>query len=371
MCLFGLRLWAQVFLAMAIALCISLFVHLNSMLVRSLKADVSADSFWSGITPQSKIHTCCVRGDRVEIPTQPAWIIIGAQKSATTTLFRYLIQHPNVLPPRNWVEEGSEEVHFFDFRIPTERRPEFKTTDEFFCFVRKTYLEQYFYKDALLDAARNGTNLVSFEKTPNYLQDLLVPGYIKKTCPWLRKLIAVIRNPVDRAYSHYNMDMHVRGEPSDPVQFERSVLIEIGNMTTAGLVEWSSASGSFVPSTLSSEEEVGAFVRLPKKPQYVRRGLYDIQLREWSKTFNIPDELLIVNYDDLRDDGARAVFERVLDHVGLPSYNLSEGYGIHNSRPYAEPMLNRTRKLLRQFYEPFNVRLRLLLGQEWRDDWSH
>lgn len=327
--------------------------------------EVTFDSFWH--IPQSKIHTCYIGANRVHVPTQPTFIIIGAQKSGTTSIFRYLVQHPHVLPPRNWVEERSTEVHFFDFRIPTEKRRDYSTTEEFFCYVRKIYVEQYFYKDTLLGAAKNGTNLVSFEKTPRYLQDfLLVPGYVKKTCPWLRKLIAVIRDPVDRAYSHYNMD---RGAASDPAEFERLVLVEIDNMTNAGLVKWNSESELFNSSVLSPEEETRAFLSLPQRPQYVRRGLYDIQLREWSKTFAIPDELLVINYDDLQGDGARTVYERILKHVALPDHNLSNGYDVHNARRYAKPMLNRTRKLLQQFYEPFNSRLHLLLGDHWRDVW--
>uniref|UniRef100_A0A7S4IYN5 Sulfotransferase domain-containing protein n=1 Tax=Odontella aurita TaxID=265563 RepID=A0A7S4IYN5_9STRA len=366
-----LRLTTRTILTIALAFCVCLCCYQNGQFARSLAPESISKDPGTGMT-RSKVHTCHIGGGletKVHVPTQPHFIIIGAQKCGTTSLFRYLIQHPNVHPPRNWIEEGSAEVHFFDFRIPTDRQHQFDTTDEFFCYVRKTYIQQYFYADVLLDAASNGTNLVSFEKTPRYLQEFsLVPGYITKTCPWLRKLIAVIRDPVDRSYSHYNMDRNIKG---DPHGFERSILVELENMTTAGLIEWNYESMSFVPTVLPPEEEVEAFLGLPQKPQYVRRGLYEIQLREWSKMFSIPNELLVINYDDLRGNGAGTVFQRILDHISLPRYNISSGYDIHNSRPYTTPMLNRTRRLLQHFYEPYNTKLSLLLGEKWRDAWKY
>lgn len=105
------------------------------------------------------------------------FIVIGAQKSATTSLFRYLQQHPDINMP------ADKEAPFFS--------------------------EDKFYRLGWEDFARTRFDLSSEGQfwgtvSPQYMSDMRVPERISGHMPNTR-LIALLRNPVDRAYSHYRM----------------------------------------------------------------------------------------------------------------------------------------------------------------------
>lgn len=105
------------------------------------------------------------------------FIVIGAQKSGTTSLFHYLRGHP-------------------DIYLPPEKEAPFFTPTSLYAKGVESYLESAFC-NAPEDAAW-GT------MTPHYMTDPDVPSRIRETMPDVR-LIAVLRNPIDRAVSHYKM----------------------------------------------------------------------------------------------------------------------------------------------------------------------
>ncbi|MEQ9079372.1 MAG: sulfotransferase [Sandaracinaceae bacterium] len=116
----------------------------------------------------------------------PDFLVIGAQKCGTTSLYRHLAAHPDVYMP------GAKEVEFF-------------SSDERFERGLDWYIETYF-GDAGGAAARG-------EASTHYM--MFVPSVadrIRRTLPDV-KLIAVLRNPVERAYSHYRMSQ-MRGQES-------------------------------------------------------------------------------------------------------------------------------------------------------------
>jgi hypothetical protein len=105
------------------------------------------------------------------------FIIIGAQKAGTTSLFRYLEPHPQIyMPP------GKEAPYF--------------SSDETFSRGWEWYLREYF-GDAPVDRLWG-------KATPDYMAEPRVVERIKNTLPDV-KLIALLRNPAERAYSQYLM----------------------------------------------------------------------------------------------------------------------------------------------------------------------
>lgn len=106
----------------------------------------------------------------------PTFLGIGAQRSGTTTLHRSLDRHPQVFMPTQ-----RKELHFFDQY-----------------YERGEDWYRAFFKNA---GARPGV-LAAGEITPRYLYDPRVPARIHAFDPSL-KLIAILRNPVDRAFSQY------------------------------------------------------------------------------------------------------------------------------------------------------------------------
>lgn len=105
------------------------------------------------------------------------FLIIGAQKAGTTALFHYLSAHPNV-----FMAPGKEATFFCN--------------DRKYLLGRERYLTHYF------DAATS--KQIKGEASPGYMIFDYVPARIKEHFPEI-KLIAILRNPIDRAYSHYRM----------------------------------------------------------------------------------------------------------------------------------------------------------------------
>ena len=104
----------------------------------------------------------------------PDFIILGAQKSGTTALYYDLCKHSKIL------KSSRKEIHYFD---------------------KKHYPDHEWYKNKFPEI--NGK--ITGESSPSYLFLPFVPYRIKETIPGC-KFIIILRNPVDRAYSQYNMD---------------------------------------------------------------------------------------------------------------------------------------------------------------------
>jgi hypothetical protein len=113
------------------------------------------------------------------------FLVIGAQKSGTTSLFRYIHRHPSLYLP------AQKETHFF-------------SNESRFSKGLRWQIETYF-SDA-------DENKLWGEVCPSYLGYGAAPERIHAACPDV-KLVAILRNPIDRAYSHYRMA--VRRETED------------------------------------------------------------------------------------------------------------------------------------------------------------
>lgn len=105
------------------------------------------------------------------------FLVIGAQKSGTTAFFKYLTEHPQVF-------------------MPAEKEVEFFQNDRKFSRGRDWYYDTYF--------AKAPESKVKGEASTHYMMYSSVPERIHSFYPGV-KLIAVLRDPVERAYSHYRM----------------------------------------------------------------------------------------------------------------------------------------------------------------------
>lgn len=173
------------------------------------------------------------------------FLIIGAQKSGTTSLYRYLSAHPAIyMPP------GKELAFFSD---PEKVR---KGIDH--------YLDNYF-------ADAPGDTLIG-EASPQYMCADGVAPAIAAALPNV-KLIAILRNPVTRAYSHYRMAVRRQIEPRD---FDRC----IDELLAGG---------------------TGQGVHLDMDRDFVRLGEYGRILAGYLTYFG-RDQIKVVFTEDLRDD---------------------------------------------------------------------
>lgn len=178
---------------------------------------------------------------RLVVPMKPDFLIIGAQKSGTTSLAGALRQHPDVFIPR------IKEAHHFD-----------RASDADLCGPR--------YRDFF--AAWSGERLIG-EATPEYLPGRRPMRRIIEHLPEV-KAIAVIRNPVDRAYSAYWHGQRV------------------------GIT-----SRSF-EGALADESRLG--IDEPGFWDLVERGKYINQFNRWINAGFDRSRLLVVLHEDLVDD---------------------------------------------------------------------
>jgi hypothetical protein len=112
------------------------------------------------------------------------FLVIGAAKSGTTALFHYLRDHPNIyLPPE-------KEVSFF-------------SNEDWFTRGWDAFVHEFFRLAPL--------NVLWGKVTPHYMAHPHVPERLFNMMPQI-KLIALLRNPVDRAFSHYRMAIRTGAE---------------------------------------------------------------------------------------------------------------------------------------------------------------
>lgn len=130
--------------------------------------------------------------------TLPNFVIIGAQKSGTTSLFAYLRDHPDVfLAP-------GKEIHYFDRHF-----------DEGLDWYKAKF-------------ANVANEHAIGEATPNYMYFGEGVSRMAEVLPNAR-LIAILRNPVDRAYSHY---WHSRSRGREKLEFAKAIAAEPERLAT-------------------------------------------------------------------------------------------------------------------------------------------
>ncbi len=249
----------------------------------------------------------------------PDFVVIGAQKGGTTYLYDLLTRHPLVGPA------ASKEVHFFDnlFDLGVE-------------WYRSRFPRPQW---------KGGLRTLTGEATPYYLFHPHAAERMARVVPQAR-LIALLRNPVDRAYSHYQM-VATRGS-RETRTFEEAVKAE---ETRLGAER----------DKMLDNERYDSFEH--QRFSYLSRGIYADQLMRWSKFFD-REQMLILKSEDFFARPQHAL-QQVFGFLGLPEWepDTSEFERKRNSRTY-EKMNPETRWRLEEYFEPHNRRLYAFLGRD-------
>lgn len=320
-------------------------------------------------------HSCTVGNQTFTYPEVPSFLIVGAQKSGTTTLADKLREHPNIVSTRDF-SENFHETHFFDWRFPNaETRQKMMleqniSEDEVFCHCRQAYLQKFDTSVML-----RKSQMLAFEKTPSYLFHDNIPGLVLRTCPWKPKVIVLLRNPIDRAFSHHNMDLRkkrVNNSFEEAVNHELHWMREFSLSNAPPLMNSSrwNISDFFIPD-LSREDLSKKHKRLFRRvfiSNYLQRGLYWRQLLEWKEVFG-ESHLLVINYERLYAiETSRQEYSRILAFLGVPKQRFrDESWSGAN---YRSKMADSTRSYLCEFFRPHNAMLEVILGKEWRGVWG-
>jgi hypothetical protein len=241
----------------------------------------------------------------------PDFLVIGAQKGGTTALYAYLRWHPGITGP-SW-----KEVIFFD---------------------RHWWRGEGWYRGQF--PIRSGGLLVG-EASPSYLSHPLAPARVRSLVPDA-KLVALLRDPVDRAFSQYQHEVALGREP---LSFEEALAVE--DERTRGEVE-----------RLVADER--AFSRAWWDHTYVARGMYADQLERWLAV--LPREQLLVVITDELGERPAETYASILAFLGAAPHELAD-YPRVFDREY-QPMRAVTRAMLAERFAEPNRRLEALLGRE-------
>jgi hypothetical protein len=250
----------------------------------------------------------------------PDFLIVGAMKCGTTSLYRYLIGHPCVAPALK------KQVYFFsnDYQKGLGwYRAHFPT-------VLGRYRARIWNKQLCITG----------EASPSYLLHPHIPRRIWKAMPYVR-LIAVLRNPVDRAYSHYYQCVR---DHHEPLSFEEAIEQEPERIRG----EWE---------RMMADE----WYRGPKygRYAYLARGIYVDQLQRFEAFFP-KKQILVVKSEELYEHPVET-FDRVTAFLNLPRWQPKE-FSRENTGDYTQPMQEGTRKRLIEHFRAHNQRLYDYLG---------
>jgi Sulfotransferase domain len=257
---------------------------------------------------------------------RPGFVVVGAQRCGTTSLFRALAAHPLVLPPV--FHKG---VHFFD--VNYHRGPDWY------------YGHFPVERAARRRTSRRGLPPVTFEASGYYMYHPFAPARMARELPDVR-LVMMLRDPVERAYSAHRHEL-ARGFETEP--FERA--LELESTRLEGEVERMAADPRY--------ESHGH-----RHHSYVRRGEYAGQLARLRALYGA-DRVLVVESEAFfaRPEDEYA---RVLAFLGLPAFTPAH-FDRWNARPRA-PMHEDIRRRLSDHFAPHDEALADLLGR--RPGWA-
>jgi len=256
----------------------------------------------------------------------PSFIIFGAPRCGTTSLYNYLSEHPAIVPAL------SKEIGFFELN--------FQHGINWYKLFFPTIFSKYQIKKEL----RN--EIITGEATANYIHHPRVPARIKKHLPNI-KLILLLRNPVDRSYSQYYKLVKLGREK---LSFKEALKIE--------------------PERIRGETEKmiqndNYYSLNYHNFSYLTAGIYVDRLELWFKSFP-KDQILILRSEDLYEN-PELIYKQTLEFLELSNFKLSSynRFNYYNDQP---KMDNTIRQKLIDYYKPHNQRLYKLLNRDFNWD---
>jgi Sulfotransferase domain len=253
----------------------------------------------------------------------PDFLVIGGKKCGTSYLYHLLSLHPLVEPC------AKKELHFFD-----------AVFDEGVEWYRQCFPAPKW---------EDGRRTITGEATP-YIANRFTPERVAVTVPQAR-LIALLRNPVERAYSDYQMEVSKgRGTRT----FEEAIgLTDVAVRTKRARALGADGEAS------EHDDHVGP----DERSSYLSRSVYVDQLLRWSAFF--PREQLLVLKSEDFFERPNEILKTTFEYLGVPEWEPEASEILpkkRNKGTYEQGMSQATRRRLEEYFEPHNRRLYDFLG---------
>lgn len=247
----------------------------------------------------------------------PDFIIMGAQRAGSTSLYEYIAQHPEVQI------SARKEVHFFD--IYYERGVSW-------------YRSHFPFRSHLKTNHR-----ITGEASPYYMIHPHCPDRIQNLLPNV-KLIFLLRNPVDRAISHY---FHEVKSKYETLPIEEAMQREEERI----------------------EPELQKMIRNPHYYSfayhhfsYKKRGVYVEQIEPYLKRFS-QEQMLFLQSETLFANTEK-VLKEVFGFLNINQDALPQDLNARNAGHYSNKVPENVYRSLADYFTPYNNRLYERLGQD-------
>lgn len=233
----------------------------------------------------------------------PTFIIIGSSRCGTTALYDYLTKNKHGFPAT------LKEIHFFDSYFDKGMN------------WYKANFPTFFHR-----------KIITGDSTTAYLENSLVAKRVFLTLPKI-KLIILVRNPVDRAFSNYKKKSNnlKRKGMKLPFSFDDIIEKELAYLKSKPFDSYSAC-------------------------PYVSRGLYYQQLKVWEKYFS-RKQILIIKSEDFFQEPL-VILEQVYNFLGVEKFTFNSNIKVNQNKSEEDETLNpNTRKKLQGFYRSSNEKL--------------
>lgn len=257
----------------------------------------------------------------------PDFLIVGYHKAGTTSLYDYLTQYKNI---------GSayrKEVNYFSFSY-------WRGLDWY-----KTNFPTFKTKKKIENETK--IKFLTGEASPYYIFSPLSLERIHKDLPNI-KIIVLLRNPIDRAYSHYMHKKRLSWEPAN--SFEEAIKEDEERFE--------------IMKDKFMKDELHEYDQSTYAVPYLSIGKYHIHIKKLMKIISA-EQILILKSTELSQMPEKTM-EKVLNFLKI-STNEKIDFKKSNVGKY-DKMNNKTREKLIEYYKPHNKELEKILGIEL--DWD-
>ena len=249
----------------------------------------------------------------------PSFIVVGTMKGGTTSLFKYLCQHPDILPPFR------KEIKYFDCNYP-----------------RGT---AWYRSHFPIETRLKGTKITG-DASPFYMFHPKAVELIARDFPKM-KIIVLLRNPVERTYSHYQ---HMVRTNREPLSFREALDAEAGRI--GGDAEKIAADPDYPMSNFMNYS-------------YIARSHYAEQMERIFKVFP-REQVQVLQSEEFYEDPAH-ILDQTHRFIGVNPWQ-AEKYKVYNRGVYSKVDADAYQWLI-DYFRPYNERLFEILGMRfnWND----
>jgi hypothetical protein len=247
----------------------------------------------------------------------PNFIIIGTVRSGSTSLYYNICEHPSIL------SADYDEIGFFDSNYQ---------------LGINWYRSMFPTQKKMAELKEKTGFAITGEDTPFYFWKKEAAKRVLEDLPDV-KIIAIFRNPIDRAYSNYNLGVRANTEN---LTFEDAIDEEIRFL-----------------------EEHTFRESIDRKRSYITKGIYEKQISLWFEIFS-KEQIHILSTEDMKNN-PQDTLRKIFQFLEIPEYTIKNPQNQKLGK--YEKMNEQTRKRLFNFYKPYNEKFFQIINQKF--DWEN